>query len=84
MSELGSPFWIPIIIRHLIFRVPPKGTIILTTTHIDIFVCLSGLGAFSDLQASGGWDLRAHRDLRVSRVLGLRVWGLGLGFRARV
>ena len=26
-------FWIPIIIRHLIFRVPKKGTIILTTTH---------------------------------------------------
>ena len=28
------PFWIPIILRHLIFRVPQKGTIILTTTHI--------------------------------------------------
>ena len=27
-------FWIPTIIRHLIFRVPKKGTIILTTTHI--------------------------------------------------
>ena len=26
------PFWIPIIIRHLIFRLPKKGTIILTTT----------------------------------------------------
>ena len=29
------PFWIPIIIRHLILiRVPKKGTIILTTTHM--------------------------------------------------
>ena len=28
------PFWIPIIVRPLIFRVPKKGTIILTTTHI--------------------------------------------------
>ena len=27
-------FWVPIIIRHLIFWVPKKGTIILTTTHI--------------------------------------------------
>ena len=27
-------FWVPIIIRHLLFRVPKKGTIILTTTHI--------------------------------------------------
>ena len=30
------PFWIPIIIRHLIFRVPKKGTIILTTTQMDL------------------------------------------------
>ena len=29
------PFWIPSIIRHLIFRVPKKGTIILTTTHVS-------------------------------------------------
>ena len=29
------PFWVPIIIRHLIFRVPKKGFIILTTTHIE-------------------------------------------------
>ena len=29
-----GPFWIPILIRHLIFRVPQKGTIILTTTHM--------------------------------------------------
>ena len=30
------PFWIPIIMRHLTSRVPPKGIIILTTTHIGI------------------------------------------------
>ena len=28
------PFWIPIIRRHLIFRVPQKGIIILITTHL--------------------------------------------------
>ena len=28
------PFWVPTIIRHRIFRVPQKGTIILTTTHV--------------------------------------------------
>ena len=30
------PFWIPIIIRSLIFRVPKKRTIILTTTHMYV------------------------------------------------
>ena len=29
------PFWIPIIIRHLIFRVPKKGTIILTWVWVQ-------------------------------------------------
>ena len=33
-SRVAVPFWVPIIIRHLLFRVPKKGTIILTTTHI--------------------------------------------------
>ena len=32
--KIMVPFWIPIIIRPLIFRVPKKGTIILTTTHL--------------------------------------------------
>ena len=32
--KIMVPFWVPIIIRHLICRVPKKGTIILTTTHI--------------------------------------------------
>ena len=32
------PFWVPIILRHLLFRVPKKGTIILTTTHIYIYI----------------------------------------------
>ena len=31
-----APFWVPIIIRHLLFRVPKKGTIILTTTHLGL------------------------------------------------
>ena len=31
-------FWIPIIKRHLIFRVPQKGPQLLTTTHILFLV----------------------------------------------
>ena len=31
-----GPFCIPIIIRHLIFRVPKKGIIILTTTQMVV------------------------------------------------
>ena len=33
------PFWIPIIRRHLIFRVPKNGTMILTTTHMGYIGC---------------------------------------------
>ena len=32
--KIGVSFWAPIFIRHLLFRVPKKGTVILTTTHI--------------------------------------------------
>ena len=32
--KIMVPFWIAIIIRHLIFRVPKKGTIVLATTHV--------------------------------------------------
>ena len=41
-----GPFWIPILIRPLIFRVPQKGTIILITTHMETGVAerLVGLG----------------------------------------
>ena len=34
LSKLWPLLGSPIIIRHLIFRVPKKGTIILTTTHM--------------------------------------------------
>ena len=34
--KIVVPFWILFIIRHLVFRVPKKGTIISTTTHIFI------------------------------------------------
>ena len=33
--KIMVPLGVPIIIRHLLFRVPQKGTLILTTTHID-------------------------------------------------
>ena len=38
------PFWIPIIIRHLICRVPKNGTLILTTTHVAAVSKLQGPG----------------------------------------
>ena len=38
--KIMVPFWVPIIVRHLIFRVPKKGTLILTTTHIYIYICI--------------------------------------------
>ena len=31
--KIMVPFWVPIIIRHLLFRVPKIGNIILTATH---------------------------------------------------
>ena len=37
------PFWVPIRIRHLIIRVPKKGTVILTTTHIINIMSSLGL-----------------------------------------
>ena len=37
------PFWVSIIIRHLLFRVPQEGTLILTTTHMS-GLRTSGLG----------------------------------------
>ena len=30
------PVWVPIIIRHLLFRVPKNGTLLLTTTHVEL------------------------------------------------
>ena len=32
--NIRVPFWVLIIIRHRIFRVPKKGTLSLTTIHI--------------------------------------------------
>ena len=32
--KIMVPFWVLIIIRHLILRIPQQGVIILTTTHI--------------------------------------------------
>ena len=62
------PFWIPIIVWHLIFRVPQKGTKILTTTHLRSWVdFLGGLG--SRVQGLG---------FRI-RVWGLYKEGKGLG-----
>ena len=37
--KIMAPFWVPIIIRHLSFRVPQKGTIILTTNYVAHRCC---------------------------------------------
>ena len=47
------PFWIPIIIRQLIFRVPQKGVIILTTTHM-----ISSLLGFGVFKLQGVWSVK--------------------------
>ena len=36
--KIRVPFWVLNIIRHLIFRVPKKGTLILTTTHMKPYI----------------------------------------------
>ena len=33
--KIRVPFWDPIIVRHPLFRVPKKGTPILTATHME-------------------------------------------------
>ena len=32
--KIRVPFWVPVRIRHLVFWVPQKGTLILTTTRV--------------------------------------------------
>ena len=38
--KIRVPFWVLSIIRHLLFRVPKKGTLILTTIHVCMYVCM--------------------------------------------
>ena len=64
------PFWVPIIIRHLIFRVPKKGTIIFTTTHLGlsgtrVWVASRVTGALLE----GSWDLVISVINRVTTVI---------------
>ena len=35
--KIMVPFWVPIITRHLLFRVAQKGTLILTTAHVTMY-----------------------------------------------
>ena len=35
--KIMVPFWVPIITRHLLFRVAQEGTLILTTTHVTMY-----------------------------------------------
>ena len=54
--KIMVPFWIPIIIRHLIFRVPQKGTIILTTTHLLIAEIQAGSCSTTSIPTGGGCE----------------------------
>ena len=56
------PFWVPNIIRHLLFRVP-KRTLILTTTHLGF----RGLGLLESRLAG------THPQPVLKRGLGFRV-----------
>ena len=38
--KIMVPFWVLIIIRHLLFRVPQKSTLILKTTHVGTYQLL--------------------------------------------
>ena len=53
--KIRVPFWILKLIRHLLFRVPQKGTLILTTAHI-----LSKSLYLSIPSFRGGSYLKAH------------------------
>ena len=62
------------IVRHLLFRVPQKGTLILTTTQRVLWFQAFGLGAFgggrfsSDL-LGGSWDLISKVISKVTIVI---------------
>ena len=64
--KIMVPFWVLDKIRHLLFRVSKKRTIILTTTHIQIAI-----------GPTGPKDSRTYLDLR-NTVDGFR--GLGVGY----
>ena len=57
--KIAVPFWVPIILRHLLFRVPQKGTIILTTTQVGFRVLFSRGSGFrgSFIGFLQGWGL---------------------------
>ena len=40
--KIRVPFWVPVIIRQLLFMAPKKGTLILTSTHTAWGVQVSG------------------------------------------
>ena len=45
--EIMVPFWVPIIKRNVLFRVPQKGTIILTTTRVKAALMLRVRGLWA-------------------------------------
>ena len=63
------PFWVLNIIWHLIFRVPKKGTLILTTTYMILSYC--------PVFASVSIEVFYHNDPETPLC---RNWGMGFGF----
>ena len=55
--KIMVPFWVPIVIRHLIFRVPQQGTTISTATHLAVRKLCE---AFRALHMAGAWVHMAH------------------------
>ena len=73
VAKIRVPFWVLVITRHLLFRVP-KRTLILTATHMVVFLtsgCWAFWGAFVsccclvELLGFGGLDLGSHNYSRV-------------------
>ena len=70
------PFWIPILIRHIIFRVPKKGTKILTSAHLLEYLAGSSSPAGQRL-GSRGLRLRFRIGCwGFRRGCGVERWGL--------
>ena len=63
------PSWVPIIIRHLLFRLPQKGTVILTTTPMGVQRVSSNSEGPWVLTISTGFHLGFHR-ISVAMFLG--------------
>ena len=58
--KIMVPFWVPSIVRHQVFFRTEKGTIILTTTHMDVNRC-----GYRDLETGIGVDIGMGMDMKM-------------------